>query len=158
MNELPQFKSAPPTEAEDVIRLLGAQRDLYALLARLADRQRGLITGNESQQLLKVIAERQRVLSALGQIGERLKPFRERWQEVRGRMSPQERTTVDEVVADIQRQLAAIIEKDEKDVQLLAARKETATQSMKSIKRGREAGAAYAAAAAAATTGGEWTD
>jgi hypothetical protein len=157
MNE----SSGPPpaqTETEDVIRLLSAQRDLYALLGRLADRQRGLITGNEPEQLLKVIAERQRVLAALGKVTERLRPYQQRWQELRGRMSGEQLAAADALVKDMQRELAAIIAKDEADVQLLAARKEAASQSIAGLKRGRDAGVAYAASAAAASTGGEWMD
>lgn len=158
MNEQSISQLPPPTEAEEIIRLLSAQRDLYALLGRLAERQRGLITGNESQQLLKILAERQRVLAALGKITERLRPYQERWQEIRRQLSAEEVTSVDALVADMQQQLATIIEKDEADVKLLAARKETTTQTMKGLKHRRDAGAAYAASAGAAPTGGDWTD
>ncbi len=158
MSDRNETQSTANAETQQIVKLLTAQRDLYGLLGRLADRQRSLITGNDSEKLLKVLAERQKVITALGQVTEALKPYQQRWQEIRGRMSSVDLSVVDELVAELQKRLASIIAKDEADVQLLAARKETAAEDLKSIKRNREAGAAYAASASGAATGTEWAD
>jgi hypothetical protein len=51
--------------AEDVLETLSQQCALYRRLKLLADRQHALVSSSASQELLAVLAERQKVISAI---------------------------------------------------------------------------------------------
>lgn len=145
-------------ETTRVLTLLSHQRELCVQLGALANQQRALITGEQPEHLLAVLGERQSVLERLGGIAAQLRPFQQRWREVREAMSPAQGQIVDRLVGEVNTMLSSILQKDEADAQLLAARKNVAAQSLSDMKQTRAAGAAYAAAGAASGNQMDWTD
>jgi hypothetical protein len=146
------------TDDDGIVALLTEQRDLYARLDGLADRQRLLISGDEPEDLLAVLGERQTVLDRLGVLAADMRPYQQSWRDVRGRLSGEEGARADRLILEVNCLLAGILEKDEADARLLAARKHAAAQAMGDLKKSRAAGAAYAASAQSATGQVDWTD
>jgi hypothetical protein len=65
---------------------------------------------------------------------------------------------VDGLVAEVNTLLSGILEQDEADAQLLSARKSETARAITSVRRGRQAGAAYTASAGVQNSNVEWTD
>jgi hypothetical protein len=145
-------------DSDDVLALLAEQRDLYADLDGLAQRQRALIAGDDPEDLLGVLSQRQTIVDRLGMLAKHLRPYQRTWREVRSRLSDEEGARADRLVLEVNRLLAGILDKDEADARLLAARREATAQAMGELKRSRAAGAAYAAAAAPDNDQADWTD
>jgi len=144
--------------AEEWIRLLSEQRDLYVRLGVLTDSQRALITGDEPERLLAVLGERQKLIDRLERLAERMRPHRQRWPQLRSELAPADAEQVDRLLAEVDALLAGILEKDKADTQLLAARKGAVGQAMATLKTGKQAKAAYAAAACQQQGSMDWTD
>lgn len=142
---------------EDVVALLIEQRDLCRRLAGLAETQRALITGNEPERLLDVLASRQEILDRLTEVGRRLQPFQQNWRGVRAQLTGRDGQLADALVAEVNGLLQTILQKDEADGQLLSARKQATGDQVAEVSRGRAVGAAYAAAAGAGASR-DWTE
>lgn len=130
---------------ERISALLNEQRDLYRQLVRLADRQRGMITGNQPERLLGILAERQHLIDRLTAAGKQLKPYQVHWQQVRESLTEEQARGIDGLVGEVNALLAEILRKDEADTALLSARKSETGRALQMVKTGRRAGAAYAA-------------
>lgn len=144
-------------DESELVDLLAQQCELCRRLSGLAERQRGLITGDQAENLLGVLGERQHILEALSGIAERLRPFQRNWKGVRGGMPAALGDRVDILVEEVQRRLQAVLSSDEADARLLAARKSVAAQEMKTLRTARQAGTAYADAEARPAQV-DWTD
>lgn len=148
----------PP--GERVAVLLREQRDLYRQLSRLADQQRGMITGDDPERLLAVLAERQRLVDRLTGLGRELKPLQANWRQLREHLSAEQAGSIDALVTEVNALLSEILRKDEADTALLSARKCETGRAIDNVQAGRRAGTAYAAATAYASgdvSGVDWT-
>ena len=153
-----QQVSASAGKAEAWIHLLSEQRDLYVRLRALTDSQHALITGDEPQRLLTVLGERQKLIDRLERLAQRMRPYRQQWPQMRSELTPAEAEQVDRLLGEVDALLAGILEKDKADTQLLAARKCSVGQAMATLKKGKQAGAAYAASAYQQQGSMDWTD
>jgi hypothetical protein len=144
--------------AEELIALLTEQSGLYEQLAVLSETQRGLITGNEPEQLLRLLSDRQKLLDQVEALAARMRPYQKSWPQMRPFASSADVEQVDRLLAKVNGFLSAIIEQDKADTQLLAARKSVVGQEVSAFKSTRAAGAAYVAAAYGAAPRREWTD
>ena len=96
-----------------LIGLLTEQRNLYVQLKSYAQNQRELITGDEPEQLLSVLADRQRVLDRLMSLGEEIRPYQERWDHVRQAMTADQDRHVTRMVRQVNSILSEILQQDE---------------------------------------------
>lgn len=109
-------------DATASLSLLARQRDLYRSLKALAQRQRALITAGRQEELLGVLAERQKVVEQLTALNDEVKTLRERWGRVYWSLNASERNRADAMVQEVQQTLAEILAADEHDARLLSAR------------------------------------
>lgn len=88
-------------EAKEVFVLLQRQRDLYRELKSQSEQQDALIAGGETDRLLSLLAQRQRLIDGLGQVSASLSPYRSRIaaiaDQAAGDMGEQMRAMVEEV-------------------------------------------------------------
>lgn len=131
---------------QEVLLLLRAQRQLYGKLESIAEKQRSLITGDNSNELLGVLELRQRIAGALAELGQRLAPARERWDTYLSAFDNRQREEAESILASIRCSLQRVMERDDTDVKLLAARKQVVTEAMQSTHNSRQAIHAYGAA------------
>jgi hypothetical protein len=87
---------------------------------------------------------------------QRIKPFQARWREFRPRLDAASGRQVDDLVAEVNALLAAILRNDEADAALLSARQGTARDQITGLHAGRRAGAAYSASSANVAPGMDW--
>lgn len=145
------------TNGDELLALLTEQCALYAQLGQLAQGQRSLITGDRPEQLLGVLGERQRLIDRLEALGARMRPYQRDWRAVRGSLDESRGRRVDELVARANGLLSGILQADEADAELLAARKSEAGQGVGQVKAVRQARAAYAGGGQATGSQLDWT-
>lgn len=139
--------TAQPDSTGAVLELFRAQAELYGRLEACAERQRPLIVEDDATRLMAVIADRRRLTEQLTAIGQRLAPVRAAWTEWCARFSPAERVEADRLVAEAERTLRGLMEADDHDCRLLAAKKETAARALRATQSGSQAMSAYRAPA-----------
>lgn len=149
-------KTQETADAGELMGLLSEQCELYRQLGQLAGGQRALITGESPEQLLGVLVQRQRVIDRLESVTGRLRPYQQNWRSVRARLNPEDGRRADQIVAEVNALLKGILDKDAADAELLAARKSSIGQAMKSTKAARHAGAAYGGGQAASGSRIDW--
>ena len=136
--------------AGEVLPLLREQAGLYARLETLANRQRSLVTGDEVGPLLMLLADRQKLSESLVQIGHRLAPIRRDWSACRERLEPSQRVEAERLIGEARDRLRRIMQMDEQDARVLAARKETAAKTLQAAHSTSQAAQAYRGPRAAA--------
>ncbi len=158
MNAQARIADSIDARVEAMVDLLTEQRGLYERLAALSDSQRELITGQRTEQLLIVLAERQTVLTELERLATRIRPFQSEWPGLRAALPADRVQGVEALLADIQRLLGGILQKDRDDAQLLAARKQTTASAVTTCGTGKRADAAYNAQSSGMPMSREWTE
>lgn len=133
-------------DARRLTDLLTQQRDVYRTLRDLASEQGGAIHENQPEQLLKILADRQKHITELTEINNQLEPFRSRWSELRESMPPRQRLQVSDLVDEVQRLLAEILKQDEGDCELLKKRTSETRQAAAAAAHGQRLNQAYGVA------------
>lgn len=129
--------------SEEVLGLLDKQVTLYGELETLADKQSQLLGEDDATPLLKVLACRQRLTVALQDLAQRMAPFRAEWQRVKEAMNARQRESAESMVLQVNERLRRLIERDERDVRMLAARRRTVGAALDQLKCGQSTVQAY---------------
>jgi len=145
-------------DASPLTALLAALCETYERVSLLAERQRTLITGDTPEELLNVLAERQKLLDRLNVLTQQLAPYRENWATVRQQLTADEGQHVDQLVGQMETLVGSILKSDERDTQLLAARRGSSAHAMAEAKSARQAKAAYHASTDLVPSQMEWAD
>ena len=148
----------PRETPEEVLDLLRAQIPLYVKLESHAARQRSLITRDDSSSLLSLLAERQRISADLAHLGARLEPVRRDWESHRQAFSPAQREEADRMLAEIHGHIQRVIDTDEQDARLLAARKQAVADELRATHSASQAVSAYRACAGQTERLDRWDD
>lgn len=134
-------------DSNQLVELLQHQRTLFSRLRVLADRQRSLVTQDDPQPLLTLLAERQRLVDGLVGISARLAPFRNDWTAVYGGLDEPVRKQVSLLLEEANSALGTILETDTSDTATLTARKQHVAEQMATVDYGVKAGSVYGEAA-----------
>jgi hypothetical protein len=138
----PQENPSLPGEANEVFALLEQQRDLYRELKSQSEQQDALIASGATDQLLSLLAQRQRLIDGLGQVSSSLAPYRSRIAVIADQASGDLGEQMRAMVEEVRELLESIIADDEKGkTDLEAARDKVGGQI-------RQAAGAVAAAGA----------
>jgi len=135
--------AGPPATPEEILPLLREQIPLYTKLESCASRQRLLITGDDGNALLSLLANRQRISADLARVASRLEPVRREWARYRGKFTPAQRDEADCLLSEIHKRLKRVIENDEQDARLLAARKQATADALRVTHATGQAISAY---------------
>lgn len=147
-----------PTNGLELIALLEQQRSVFAALRELGGRQRMLIGSDDAQALLRVLADRQRLVDDLSRLGERLAPYRREWSRALEQLEPAARAMVQELVAENDQRLASLLQADQQDAVALSARRDGMQRELSTQARSAQASRAYAAAGVTGHEGMTGTD
>lgn len=123
--------------------LLRKQRDLYLRLRDLSDKQRTMISGDRPEQLITILRDRQNLVTSLAQLNEQMGPYRRNWDSAYSALPAEQRTEASELLQEINGLLRVILQTDQEDSALLAARKQAVANSLSEISGGQTANAAY---------------
>lgn len=137
------FSARATDDTPALVALLERQRSLYADLRELSRQQAPLIDGGHAEPLLRVLAQRQRLIDELSQVNGQLDPFRQRWDALWARLAGAERSRVGVLVREVQALLADILQQDERDRAALAATRERIGGEIQRMSRAGAAINAY---------------
>ena len=137
--------ASPATTLESgrLISLLEQQRDFYAKLRALSDKQRALIAGNRPDLLLSILRERQDLVNGLARLNEELGPFRRNWDELYATLGESDRAKSSALLQEINGLLRGILKTDQEDGALLSIHKKAVASEIANLAGGRTANAAY---------------
>lgn len=131
-----------PDEASEVFTLLQQQRDLYRELKSHSEQQDALIVNGQTDQLLTLLAQRQRLIDGLGQVSSSLAPYRSRIAAIADQASDDLGEQMRGMVEEVRVLLESIIATDEKGkADLEAARDNVGGQIRKAAGAVAAAGA-----------------
>jgi hypothetical protein len=131
-------------DAARLLELLKLQNGLYQRLRTLADRQRVLITEEDVQPLLSLLAERQQVVDGLVDVNQQLAPFRADWTGRYQRLDETTRREVAGLLEEANSSLGTILQSDQQDSATLSAKRMDIGSRLTTAEVGSRASAAYA--------------
>ena len=132
-------------DAQKLISLLRRQVSIYTRLEQFSVRQRDLIVAEDQQQLLALLAERQKLVDELRALNQCLVPLQEYWRANRETVAPSLRTEADQLVGCAGEILQRILGADEQDARILSARKAQTANQVTALAQSRQAFDAYGA-------------
>jgi hypothetical protein len=130
-------------QATEIIGLLSRQLSLYDQLTSLADKQRQLVSAEDTRPLLKVLAQRQRLTIELEALNARMAPLRDTWPTIRDALDAQDRTLADDLISKVNTRLKTLLDGDAADVEMLQLRKQRVGTELGTVRNRRKAVAAY---------------
>lgn len=136
----------PREESPSLLKLLIRQRDLYRQLKQLSDQQASLIEAGETDQLLAVLAQRQRMVDALMATNQELAAHRKTTPNLQNDLMPQQREQARALMDEVDGLLHGIIEQDDRDRQQLQTAQQAVGTQLKQVARGGAAMSAYRSA------------
>lgn len=141
-------------DPQQLLSLLGQQRDLYVKLRALSDRQRTMISSDRPELLLAILRERQDLVAALARLNDELAPFRRNWDGLYAALPDPVRDKASNLLQEINGLLRVILRTDQEDGAMLSARKQALAADMAGVNDGQTANAAYARNAGAPSAAG----
>lgn len=137
-----------PSQPRRMLALLRSQRDGYRQLVELGRQQAQLIDAGHPEQLLALLSQRQAMIDELTDLGDQISPFHRHWPEISAELDEPDTQQVRDLVDEVEKLLAAILEQDERDrARLASAHKQTGKQLNTTAAAPRALGAYKAAAA-----------
>lgn len=128
---------------QDVLQLLRDQDEVYDRLERCATRQRSFVSDADVVSLLSVLADREKLIRTLAQLGKLLDPVRSEWKVFRSDLSIVDREEAERLLDRAETRLKKIIQGDEQDARVLAGRKQAAASELRSTHTTGRALSAY---------------
>lgn len=96
--------------AAQMLRLLTAQRDLFAEIREQAEKQLTLIEAGDADALLRLLVQKQRLIDRNEAVNAELEPIRVRWDAVRDHAGPELRGPVEAAMTELRAHLTAVID------------------------------------------------
>ena len=110
----PSPNQSASDEAKEVFTLLQQQRDLYRELKSQSEQQDALIANGQTDQLLSLLAQRQKLIDGLGQVSSSLSPYRSRIAAIADQAADDVGEQMRAMVEEVRVLLESIIACDEK--------------------------------------------
>lgn len=147
----PQENPPLPGEANEVFALLEQQRDLYRELKSQSEQQDALIATGATDQLLSLLAQRQRLIDDMGQVSSSLAPYRSRIAVIADQASGDLGEQMRAMVEEVRELLESIIADDEKGKTDLEAARDMVGGQIRQAAGAVAAAGAYGKAVPAAS-------
>jgi cell division septum initiation protein DivIVA len=132
------------TSTEILSQRMQQKLELLGQLRELGLHQVALIDAGDMAQLLRLLAAKQRVLSALTSVERALDPFRGQDPEKRIWSSPDDRQRCAQMAADCERLLAMIVERERHSQMQMSLRRDEVSARLEAARGTVEAQRAYA--------------
>ncbi|QDU72193.1 flagellar export chaperone FlgN [Mucisphaera calidilacus] len=137
-------------DAQALLDLVAQQRDLYQTLRLLSNQQNDYITKGQTEKLLSLLTRRQTLLDELRSVAEKIRPFRESWDQVRADLSEPNRLKLRAILDETDTLMRDIMERDRSDGDRLKQAQSSAKARMSRVGTARHAVRAYQGNAGAA--------
>ena len=111
-----------------------------------------MVDGKNPEMLLRVLADRQRLVDRLTKVDRELEPIRNDWREISQSLPPVQRQQVQHLISNTQEILAAILAQDERDTKTLGQQQQVVAREIRGASSGKRINQAYSQDR---TTGGQ---
>ena len=125
--------------ADVLLGLLDRQRQLYRNLQVLVERQADLVTAGNPDGLLQLLAQRQTLLEDIKKTNDALLPFRQRWDAICQMLDEPQRAEATAAINEINERLQTIMQRDQKDSEMLQLRCRKIGHELQAARVGRDA-------------------
>lgn len=132
---------------EALVVALESQVELYRKLAKLAELQHVHVQQEQTESLLEVLMQRQRVLDALGNLERVVSPVRKEWTTFVGRLGAALRPRAESAMNQSRKLLEAITSADRNDAMVLQQRKLNLGKQINQTRAAKQVNRTYATAA-----------
>lgn len=129
--------------ADVLLGLLDRQRQLYRDLQVLVERQADLVTAGNPDGLLQLLGQRQSLLEEVKRTNDALLPFRQRWNAICQMLDEPQRAAATAAINEINERLQTIMQRDQKDSEMLQLRYRKTGQELQAARVGHSAIRAY---------------
>lgn len=139
---------APHSDARLIARferLVERQHELFTSLRRLCDEQTAHIRNDASDDLLRVLAERQTIVDELKAAGDEAAPLRDRWEALAETLPDRRRDALRAKVHALHELANEVDQADRRDRAELERRRAALADQLAGVVRGKGAVAAYTA-------------
>lgn len=136
----------PQECAGQMLQLIGAQRDLFAKILDLSQRQLKLIEAGETDDLLRLLGEKQQLIARNEAINHVLVPLRPVWERQRENAGPRLRQPIEQTLEELQRLLTAVVELENRAQSQAQDAKEQTGQQVGRMQTGKAMLKAYGGA------------
>lgn len=126
-------------ETQELLRVLKSRREYCRAMTQLADEQQTLIDGNRTPELLQLIAQKQRVIDGLTELGAAFGGLAAYWKSVRDSLTDDIRAECESILAESEVLLAAALEREAQGTKQLAQRRDQTQQQLRKIGQTIEA-------------------
>ena len=130
-------------ELHDLLEYFGQEHACYTSLLDLSRRQRGLIEDGDIDRLMEVLGQKQRILTTVEGIEERLSPYKQEWTSLREGLDEDDRQVLDLALSTVEELLAELIDLEKKSEQLLADCRDETQRQLSEAVRGNAVHRAY---------------
>ncbi|MEM1072309.1 MAG: flagellar export chaperone FlgN [Planctomycetota bacterium] len=131
------------TRGSRLVSLLDQQIDLYGTLDELSKRQHDIVETDDTDSLLRVLAERQSVINRIANLARALEPFRSDWDANVNRLPDTERVRIRARLDELAIVMEQIARRDEHDRDVIEQRRSAIGQELGGAKRTGVALSAY---------------
>ncbi|MBX3357211.1 MAG: flagellar protein FliT [Phycisphaeraceae bacterium] len=123
--------------------LVSAQCELCREIEAMGDDQSRMVQEDRTEDLISLLAKRQKLVDRLGALGGELAPLRRKWEVFEPRLSPSQRATVTGLADQLAGLIDRISRRDESDRLCLEERRGRIAAELGGVSVGRGAVSAY---------------
>lgn len=135
--------ATPVTTGEGVIDALRRQVVLYEQISSLAGRQSELVESGQTEELLSLLGDRQRLIAGLTAINAQLEPVRAEWSVFAASLSDSQRSAVASLASRIDQLRQSILKQDDQDRAALSAARDRVGRDLRKLSQTGQAARAY---------------
>ncbi len=133
----------PVEWAPRLASILDEQRRVCVDLEQLSCQQGEQIRTGDTGALMRVLGERQELINRLSHLNAELEPYRREWDWCMGRLSGEERQSMERAARELRVLVDRIWARDEEDRLALERQRSAVSSELTSLSRGRVAMSAY---------------
>ena len=127
----------------DYLTIFHSRHEHSRKLLELSRRQMSLISNDDYTQLLVVLAQKQRVLGQLDEIGNRFPDLWKTWRAGRNCIDDGQREDCEHILAETEAILAQLIQEETASTEHLTQRRDSTRKQLRDIAKGSEVHDAY---------------
>jgi hypothetical protein len=127
----------------NLVSLIAAQRDAYALLLSLSKAQERVFGKGGVRSLMKIIARKQAVIDSLGQIDKSLAPYTGDWSQTLSSLPALARREIAALIGEVTETLGALVECERTIAKVVSQARDETSARIRGLGEGRTVVKAY---------------
>ncbi len=123
---------------DELLRVLKSRREYCRAMMQLAEEQQTLIAQNQTAQLLQLIAQKQRVIDGLAELGRAFGGLAGYWKQIRDGLAADLRAECDAILAESEVLLATALEREAQGTRELTQRRDETQRQLRQVGQSLE--------------------